>query len=436
MKQKKQKNGVVALITGMLLISSTMLHAAQAKFSIVPTSDSIVSLLLPTNFTETVSYQVTNQTKIARTLTMVPMTGVSQVLTGSGVCSNPFVLAPQQACTLTLTINAGQLPASGINSGPVICKTNGAGDPTPDPFLCSKPDAGNVLSISITRTRGQHAYIANQLDNSVSFCQVNPATGFLSSCAITATGLSGLEGIGFNPAGTYFYSANALSNSISVCQVNNTTGALSGCVDSGGTGFNLPNAISFSPDGSILYTANLGGAQSVSACLVNATTGLLSSCVINTSPTFGAPADMAVNSAGTLAYVANRSASTISVCHVSGQSVTSCNDTSGSNFNAPEGVTLSGNQYAYIANAGSKQLTVCNIRQDGTGLLDNCTVTNGAFVGTGNIGLNSLGTSAYVPNQLLSRVFVCDVSLATGQLSGCKPSRGAGFVGPAGVVLH
>jgi DNA-binding beta-propeller fold protein YncE len=161
------------------------------------------------------------------------------------------------------------------------------------------------------------------------------------------------------------------------------------------------------------------------------------SCVNNASATFGAPGNMAVNSAGTLAYVVNRTASTVSVCNVSGQSVTSCNNLSGSNFNAPEGVTLSPDQkHAYIANAGSKQITVCDILQDGTGLLANCSVTDGAFTGTGNIGLNSLGTIAYVPNQLLSNVFVCDASLVSGQLSGCKQSRGTGFVGPAGVVLR
>jgi DNA-binding beta-propeller fold protein YncE len=435
---KQQKNSAVVLIAGMVLLGSSMLHA-QPKFSIIPTSGAITSLLLPANFTETVNYQVTNQTNITRTLTMVPITGVTQISVqrrGAATCSNPFVLAPAQTCTLSLVINGRQVPSAGINGGPVICKTMGAGNNNPDPLLCSQPDIGNTLAVSVT-TSGQHAYVANQLANSVSFCQVNPATGLLTQCAVTATGLSGLEGIGFNPAGTFFYSANALTNSISVCTVNPSTGALSGCVDSGGTGFNLDNAISFNPAGNILYTANLGGLGSVSACIVNPTTGQLSGCVNNNSPTFGAPADMAVNSAGTFAYVANRSASTVSVCNVSGQLVNSCNAASGSNFSSPEGVTLSAdNLHAYIANAGSKSITVCDILQDGTGLLANCSVTGGQFVGTGNLGLNNVGTIAYVPNQLLSAIFACDVTRLTGQLSGCKPALGSGFVGPAGVVLH
>ncbi len=432
---KQRKNSLLVSITCMLVLGSPILYAAQPKFSIIPTADSIVSFLLPRNFSETVRYQVTNQTNVTRTLTMVPITGVTQVTSDSGACQNPFTLSSRQSCTLTLTINGSQIPSTGISGGPMVCKTKGPSDPSPDFFLCSQPDVGNILAASVT-TAGQYAYVANQISNSVSFCQVNPATGFFSQCAVTATGLGGTEGIGFNPAGTFFYSANPLANSVSVCQVNSTTGALSGCVDSGGTGFNLPDAVAFSPDGSIFYTSNFAGLQGVTACLVNATTGQLSSCVNNASPTFSAAGNMAINSAGTLAYVVNRTANTVSVCNVSGQSVTSCNDLSGSNFDAPEGITLSQTQHAYIANAGSRSVTVCDIRQDGTGLLDNCSVTDGAFSGTGNIGLNALGTVAYVPSELLNDVFACDVSPATGQLSGCKRSRGTGFSGPAGVVLH
>jgi DNA-binding beta-propeller fold protein YncE len=366
----------------------------------------------------------------------VPQAGISQTTVGSGACQSPFTLAPHQSCTLMLTINGSQIPSTGISGGPVICKTKSASDNSADNFLCSQPDTANTLAVSTTKT-GQHAYIANQLGSSVSFCQVNPVTGFLTQCAVTATGLSGVEGIGLNPAGTFFYAANPGSNSVTVCQVNQGTGALSGCVDSGGTGFNLDNAVAFSPDGSIFYTANLGGAQTVSACLVNPATGLLSACVNNNSPTFNTPSDMAVNAAGTIAYVANRAGNTVSVCNVSGQTVNSCNNLSGSFINGPEGVTLGPDGlHAFISNAGSEQMVVCDILQDGTGLLANCSPTGGEFVGTGNIGLNNLGTLAYVPNEILNAVFTCNVSLLTGQLSTCLPSLGTGFNGPAGVVLH
>lgn len=432
---KRQNNGILLFIAGMLMLCSSMLHAAQPKFSIVPVAGAVTSILLPSNFTETISYQVTNQTATTRTLTMVPIQGVSQT-TGAGVCPNPFTLASQQSCTLTLVVNGSEVSSTGINGGPVICKTKSASDSSPDPFLCSQPNPQNTLAISVT-TPGQHAYVANQTGNSVSFCQVNPATGILTNCAITATGLGAPEGVGFNSAGTFFYIANLGSSSVTVCQVNSSTGALSNCVDSGGTGFSSPDGVAFSPDGSIFYTSNGGGGGSVSACLVNATTGLLSSCVNNTSLTFTVPGDMTINSAGTLAYVVDRPSSTTSVCNVAGQVVNSCNDLSGSLFNAPEGITLSPlGLYAYIANAGNNEIVVCNVLQDSSGLLDSCSVTNGQFRGTGNIGFNITGTVAYVPNQLLNTVFMCQADPVSGALSSCSDSLGVGFVGPSGVVLR
>ncbi len=66
--------------------------------------------------------------------------------------------------------------------------------------------------------------------------------------------------------------------------------------------------------------------------------------------------------------------------------------------------------HAYIANAGNGKITVCNILQDGTGLLANCSITGGEYTGTGNIGFNDNGLYAYVPNELLDKVFACQVS--------------------------
>jgi len=428
------KNGISLLSTGMLMLVSPMLYAAEPKFSIVPKAGSVTAMLLPANFTETVHYKVTNNTRLTRTLTMVPITGVSQVLSGANICGNPFTLSSGESCTLSLTINGSKIPAAGIQGGPVICKTNGPNNDNPDPFLCSQPKTANVLAVSTT-SKGQHAYVANQLGNSVSFCQVNPVTGLLSQCAITATGTDGVEGVGFNPANKLFYSANLTASTITVCDVNHATGALSACVNAGGSGFSQPDAVAFSPDGSIFYTANVGG--SVSACLVDSVTGQLSSCVNNTSVTFGAPSDMALNKAGTLAYVSNRGNSTVSVCNVSGQTVSSCNNLSGSLFDAPEGVTLSpSGLHAYIANAENGKVIVCDVRQDGTGLLDNCAATHGQFHGTGNVAFNNLGTLAYVPNQLINTVFTCDVMPVTGKLSKCKPSLDTGFDGPSGVVVN
>jgi hypothetical protein len=91
---------------------------------------------------------------------------------------------------------------------------------------------------------------------------------------------------------------------------------------------------------------------------------------------------------------------------------------------------------AYIANAGNSEVVICDVLQNSLGLLDNCSVTNGEFRGTGNVGLNNAGRIAYVPNQLTNKVFMCQADRVTGALSACVDSQGTGFVGPAGVVLN
>ena len=435
---KPRKKGILFCIASALIMGSPSLYASQPVFSIIPASGSVTSILLPGNFTDTVSYEITNNTKNMRTLTMVPITGVTQTTLAlthlaGGICGKPFTLAPNQSCTLNLSINGSLVPSSGINGGPVICKTMAANNNSPDMSLCAQPSKADTLAISTTLT-GQHAYVANQIGSSVSLCQVDPVTGLLSKCHVSATGTSGVESVNYNPAGTLLYTANLAASTVSVCHINQSTGELSGCVDSGGTGFNQPDGIVFSPDGTIFYTSNVG--NSVTSCLVNSTTGLLSNCINNTSPTFLGSSDMALNTAGTLAYVSNRFASTVSVCNVSGQTLSSCNNLSGSNIDAPEGMSLNPQgTHAYIANAGSDNVTVCDVLQDGTGLLANCSITNGQFVGTGNVAFNTLGTVAYVPNQVLGTVFTCQVSLADGTFSVCLPSLLTGFVGPSGIVL-
>lgn len=125
----------------LLLILAAVGHAVetQPKFSIIPLTPTTV-LLSDANRTQQVSYQVTNQTELTRTLTVVPMSGVSQTTT-SGSCTNPFTLNPQQSCILVLDIT------STIHEGPQICKTYSSNINFPDPFLCSQPAEADRLNV-------------------------------------------------------------------------------------------------------------------------------------------------------------------------------------------------------------------------------------------------------------------------------------------------
>ncbi|MDX2345445.1 MAG: beta-propeller fold lactonase family protein [Legionella sp.] len=429
----KNKLFLCLTLLGCIFAFQTAHAAARAKFAITPTAGSITSWLLPSNFTETIQYQVTNQMPRAYNLIMTPISGVTQITTGSGVCSSTFTLAPQQGCLLTLQINGDQIPASGIYAGPIICKTNNG---SPDPFLCSQPSLNNTLAVSST-TSGEHIYITNAGANTLSMCQVNPATGRLTNCDNSAvTGLSLPEAVTINPTGDFLYVANPGSNTITVCQRNTTTGALSGCTDAGGTSFNLPSGVTVNPLGTILYVSNGTNLSGVSACDIDTSTGLLSNCINNTSSSFAGAFDITLNTTGTRTYVANFTNSTVAVCDVADKLVTNCQEAASTTFSGPEGVTLSpDNKFLYVANNTSNQVSVCEVDTI-TGLLNNCEITNDNFSGIGNVGLSEFGTSAYVPDFIGNRLFLCDASAVNGRLSSCENLFFTGLNNPAGIVLR
>jgi hypothetical protein len=138
------------IILSCLLISTAALaQAGSPLFTLTPLTATTVSV--PSNSTAQVQYTVTNNTRVTRALTIQPITAVTQVTTGVGVCTSPFTLTYNQSCTLTLNIDGATLaaaPSSTITSGPIVCKTKGNGDNNADPFLCSQPSAANSLNVT------------------------------------------------------------------------------------------------------------------------------------------------------------------------------------------------------------------------------------------------------------------------------------------------
>ena len=51
------------------------------------------------------------------------MQGITQLAGDAGYCSNPFTLASQASCLLTLSIEGSQLSLPVLTDGPKICKT-------------------------------------------------------------------------------------------------------------------------------------------------------------------------------------------------------------------------------------------------------------------------------------------------------------------------
>ncbi|KTD61869.1 serine hydrolase domain-containing protein [Legionella spiritensis] len=139
------------LICSGLFLATFQLHAITSNTVSKPTFSVIAIKKAPdellANEISYAQYQIVNNTKISRLLTMSPIDGVNQ-LTGSGLCSNPFLLAPNQSCILNLQLNASLMKS--VHSGPVICKTKGGGDNSPSPFLCSQPSFQDQLNVEIT----------------------------------------------------------------------------------------------------------------------------------------------------------------------------------------------------------------------------------------------------------------------------------------------
>jgi hypothetical protein len=130
---------VLALSFVTSMVFAVTVSAGTPLWSIVATSPTTINL--PADQTALVSYSVTNKTPRTQTLRMNPIPGVSQQTAEDGYCTNPFVLAPSQSCSLVLLISGANIPESGITGGPIVCVNN-------NQMACSQPDVSNKLNIT------------------------------------------------------------------------------------------------------------------------------------------------------------------------------------------------------------------------------------------------------------------------------------------------
>lgn len=139
----------INLLGGLFLLTALTVQAGtQPKFA-------IVALVKPASVITTADivnavYRVTNNTLIARTLTMVSIQGVKQTTVAPGACKAQFPLNSGQSCNLYLEINGSQIGSGyAIAQGPVICKTSIIDNTTPDSFLCSQPSFQDILRVRV-----------------------------------------------------------------------------------------------------------------------------------------------------------------------------------------------------------------------------------------------------------------------------------------------
>lgn len=132
------------MVLGMLANASSV--EPIPKFSITP--ETSTTLKVPVTGVATVTYKVTNNTKLTRTLIPVLPDGVKQAINDTNPCSIPFTLAPTQFCLMKLLVNGNQLPQQGVLGGPEVCKTMGPGNNEPDRLLCSQPAQNSILNLT------------------------------------------------------------------------------------------------------------------------------------------------------------------------------------------------------------------------------------------------------------------------------------------------
>ena len=476
-----KKYFLIAIVT--LLLTPLLQAGTEPKFSILPLTPTTVQLSVDS--IGLVQYQVTNNTKIPRILTMIPIIGVDPVTTGAGVCPNPFILSPNQSCLLTLELNGSRLPALTFG-GPEICKTVGNGNNNPTPFLCSQPCQANSrlnisvvnapapISISITagsplllKTRGAAGTITIT-NNSITTFATNITSTFTgtalagrvtetgntcakvapgASCTLTFTsGFSAVPLTSFIIQGTnsstigfigiresLAYVANTGNNTVSICPINNN-GSLATCTTSNGNGtFNFggtgrSSGVTINPLGTFAYISNYLN-STLSICPVN-NNGSLGLCTTTTgNGTFSGPAgSIALNPLGTFAYVSNYNNNTVSICPVNNNgSLGVCTTTNGAGtFSGPIGFVFNkAGTVAYIGNQNSNSVSICSVNINGS--LDTCTTTsgNGTFLSPQGVSLSASEAYVYVGNFTNNTASICPLN-TNGSFGTCTTSTGNG----------
>lgn len=348
MNSYKKNCRLAGTVLPLLLLSSLAAQAFDTpKFSITPIGTNYKNAFFRTGVPITAPYSITNNTRVNRTLTLKPQSGLSIVPGGTcsgGPTANTFYLAAGVNCTLFVQASTE------VKGGPVICKTKSASDTSADPLLCSQPAANNELRIS----RGKVAYISNLATNTgMVQCFMN-ADGSMYDCFTSQDPL-------------LMYTKNV--------------------------------AVDFTNTSAYAYVVNenLG---SVVSCPINTMDASLGTCVTNNN-SFSNPIGIAVNPSVTnpVVYVGNTNdiPSTVSSCPIAagGGSIQdgTCVKTNVNTFIF--GIAAGTNNKVYLSNGRQTgQVQVCSL--DGTNMITTCTTDTNSPMETVTMAINPSSTAAYM----------------------------------------
>ncbi len=175
---KQGINKVVLIVTG-VLVMMTVVHAKQPWIYSAPNPTSVS---VSEGGSATVTYPVTSQANKPKSLvlqTNPPAPYPSTPGITASACNLP---KKGSTCTLTITIDGSQVPATGIHGGPYLCQADS--NSAPNSNQCYQPRAANLLSITKNTTQ------ATSLSVSVSNLALS-VTGY-TEYGVTGTPTSGV----------------------------------------------------------------------------------------------------------------------------------------------------------------------------------------------------------------------------------------------------
>lgn len=408
-----------------LLLLNQGAYASKALYSITPETSSTVQV--PLNSTANINYRVQNQTKQTQSLSFQNSFGITQTVQ-SGFCDNPFMLAPNESCLLSLVVDGSKITASKSVIGPEICKTNAS-------FFCSLPLLENRLNIEITNPEPSetHILIAN---NGPIILGLH--LGFISSCLVgDAGGLENCQKVDSNrnnlgkasgvayTASQYLYTADNEpdDNVILICSFD--TDSIDCNADSAGSLLQAPRTVYINNNN--LYAIN-GEISQVIKCDINPENGRLFTCT-STGSGFNNPQG-SMTIANGYAYIPNSGDSTVSICSVEpgDGTLNSCrNVTPNPNVSSNSGITISGS-YAYIIGLNITDVVACEVDANDGGL-SNCQKNTGILAQNDHLGIAVLNDYLYISSNGPNSVQKCRINGL--DVSTCELT-GSGFVGPAG----
>jgi 6-phosphogluconolactonase (cycloisomerase 2 family) len=319
------------------------------------------------------------------TLTPAPQTG-SNANTGSGPSGVAF------------SPSGGLLATSNQYSNTVSVFTIDAttGALTPVTQTGSNASTGlQPVSVAFSPIGGLLATV-NYQSGSVTVFKVN-ASGVLTAVTQTGSNASTHAGstpwsVAFSPNGTLLATANGGSATVSVFTVNTSTGALTPVTQTGSnanTG-TQPFSVAFSPNGGLLTASNFLG-NTVSVFTVNGSGALTPVTQTGSNAATGTqPNSVAFSPNGGLLATTNGTSKTVSVFTVNGSGALTPVTQTGSNANTgtgPEGMAFSPSE-ALLATANSTSSTVSVFAVNGSGALTPVPQTgSNANTGSGPSGL-------------------------------------------------